>query len=200
MKFKTIDGDKHEPDVTLYWYHWFKVTTTNMSMMVHCTSLVSIVLQSTGIIVKFDSSTSGRHIFESQKRCFTQGHWQCFCTPRQHNVILRHRHCHKTDTKCWPVDIHMIVSYFGTFLGQWSKIKSMTHLEISKITEPLLLLTVSILAVPSIPKILEKIQMCVSVTRTLIFSFRAFWGHWSRAGNVRISKKIGTDVFPQRIF
>ena len=59
-------------------------------------TVLQTVSSTTGII---DSSTSERHIFESQKRCFTQGNWQCFCTPRQHKVILRHRHCHKTDTK-----------------------------------------------------------------------------------------------------
>ena len=66
------------------------------SMSLTGTSLVQYYSSTTGII---DSSTSERHIFESQKRCFTQGNWQCFCTPRQHKVILRHRHCHKTDTK-----------------------------------------------------------------------------------------------------
>ena len=73
-------------DVTLYWYHWFKVTTTNRSMMVHCTSSLALLSNcQSGII---DSSTSERHIFESQKLCFTQSHWQCLCTPRALGNIM----------------------------------------------------------------------------------------------------------------
>ena len=74
-----------------------------------------------------------------------------------------------------------------------------TNLEISKITEPLLLRTVSILAVPSIPRILEISHMFdLNIEHSI---FKEFWDHWTHPKEfLEFQIKFGPMDFPKGFF